>query len=156
MSDKGSAIVFVGGIAGALLVLVGSLPYVGVCVNALIILIAGGAVVRSYAQDQSVAVGGKAGAGLGAATAVVAAVVNGAIGAVLTMIGVQPGWDEAAREGVRRMREMGSPEQQIEMMRQLLESTWFIAAVMGCGLFLYAFLGMIGGIIGASFFGQEA
>jgi len=155
VSEKGTAVVFVGAVVGALISIVSSLPYLGVCVEGLLVLVAGGAVIRYYTRGRSVTVGGGMGAGLGAATAVVAALVNGAIGAVLTMTGVQPGWDEAAQQGIQRMREMGSPEQQIESMRQLFESSWFIVGVMGCGLIFYVVLGTIGGVIGASMYGQE-
>ncbi len=155
MSDKGTAVVFVGAVTGALISIVSSLPYLGVCVEGLLVLVAGGAVVWYYTRGRSVTVRAGGGAGFGAATAVVAALVNGAIGAVLTMIGVQPGWDEAAQQGIEQMREMGSPEQQIESMRQLLESPWFIAGVMGCGLIFYVILGTFGGLIGASIYGQE-
>ena len=155
MSDKAYAVVFIGAIAGAVTAVGSGIPYLGACINCLSALVAGGAVVWYYTKDRGGGVTGRTGAGLGAGTAAVAALVNGAIGGILSLVGARPGWDEAAEEAVRRMRTAGSPEEQIEMVRQMFESPVFLAGVMGCTLILYALLGAIGGAIGASVFGED-
>lgn len=155
MSDKWSAIVLVGSVAGVVVAAGRGIPVLRGCVDCLVALIAGGAVVWYYAQDQPAGVEGGTGAGLGAGTAVVTAVVTGLLEGIFSLLGLRPGWDETRQQALQRMREVGSPEPQIEMMRQLFESFWFPVSIMACGLLLYVILGAVGGLIGASIFGQE-
>jgi hypothetical protein len=152
VSDKSYSILFVGSVGGVLVALSGDVPLLGGCLQCLGGFLVGGAGVWHYTRDRPHGVGGGTGAGLGAGAAVVAALVNGAIGAVFRAVGLRPSWEESTRQAIQRMREVGSPEQQIEMARQLLESTGFLAMIAGCGLLLYALLGAGGGMIGAAIF----
>ena len=132
-----------------------SIPYLGACLSCLVALGAGIAVVWYHDQNVSAVVSGGTGAGLGAGAAAVAALVSGLIGGVLSFVGLRPGWSQAGERAVERMREQGSPEQQVEMVRQMFESPFLPVAIVGCSLILYAILGAAGGAIGVALFGSD-
>jgi hypothetical protein len=132
-----------------------SIPFLGACIACLAALGAGAAAVWYHDRTFSPVTSGGTGAGLGAGAAAVAALVSGLIGGVLSFVGLRPGWSQAGERAVERMRQQGSPEQQVEMVRQMFESPFLPVAIVGCSLILYAILGAAGGAIGVALFGSD-
>lgn len=156
MSDKVVAAALAGSVAALAALVFGSIAIVGACLSCLAVLGSGVGAVWYHTRRQGGSADALSGAGLGAGAAAVMFAVDSAISAVLTSLGLRPGWEEATQRAIERFEDQGFSEQQLEAVRQMTESGSLLALALGCALVGYALLGAIGGAIGASAFGGDA
>ena len=149
MPSKTQSILLGGGAIGVAAALLSLIPAAGGCLACLAVIGAGVLAVWHYTDTYNLTITGGQGAGMGALAGVVALVVAGLIGFLFQAIGLTPGFTEAFQEGFRQGN--ADPEQ-AEQILELITGPVGIITFIVVGLILYAILGMIGGVIGASIF----
>lgn len=153
--------VIMGGLVGALVATIltfpaqGGNPVVGFAACCIPAILGGLIAAAHYASTNSLTLALGTGAKLGALAGVVAALVSGALGFLLRMLGVLPSVSEMQVQQREKLIEQGLTDQQIEQaMRwgEMMSGTvgQIVAVVIAC--IVFALIGALGGLIGASMF----
>lgn len=153
MSDKSQSIVLAGvsvGIAAAILNLI---PVAGGCLACLVYLGAGVVAVWHYTDRHHVTLKGGEGAGLGALAGILAGAVSFALQWLFQAIGLAPNWRVAMEE---QFEQSGMDPAQMEQIIEMLSSPLVMIGIVLGMLIIYAILGALGGVMGASFFKKGA
>lgn len=154
MTPQVRALLAVGIIGGVVYAVANAIPIVGGCLGCLLLIGVGAGVPWQVKQGGHGAMETGTAALHGAGAALVASTVSGLIAGLLVLVGLRPGLGAARAEALKQFEEM--PPEQAEAARAIVESDAFWLVAFGCGFVLYAILGAIGGVIGASVFGDDA
>lgn len=149
MPNKSQSILLAGAAIGVAAPILGLIPGVGSCLACIAYILAGLLAVWHYTDRHHLTITGGQGAGLGALAGIVAMAIASILGFLFMSIGLTPPWREAFEE---QLDASGMDPAQIDQFMEMASSPLFIVGFILLGLVIYAIMGALGGVIGASVF----
>ncbi len=149
MPNKSQSIILAGAAIGVAAAILGLIPAIGSCLSCIAYICAGLLAVWHYTDRHNLTLKGGEGAGLGALAGIVAMAVASILGFLFMAIGLTPPIRQVIED---QLDASGLDPAQAEQIMEMASSPLFIVGIFLVALVIYAILGAIGGVIGASVF----